>query len=308
MNQNLKCLIRSVAENNLQKAKQFAKLIVDSDKTQSNKGFCNTINNMLQTSAMNLIELPHDIKGILHMEDVSVSFNEDRYFLSDREYEVAEEVFGMYQTSQKLSELGINYLNSLMLHGVSGTGKTLFGRYIAYKLDLPFAYMNFSNAISSYLGSTAKNISKAFEHIEKQKCVFMVDEVDAIGMRRGKEDVGEMARITIGLMQALDCIKNDTIVISATNRIDMIDPALLRRFAIVHEVKRLTPEELTALIYKYLNAVGIKYDAHNIISYCENSENTQALVINDVIRSIAKSIRFGTEFVLGEVDQAKMKE
>lgn len=297
MNSKLESLIKSVAENDLQKAKLYVKLIVDADKSQVNKSFCNQIRNKLQASSLNLMELPHDIKGILFMEDVSVSFNENRYYLSEREKEVAEEVLGMYETSKKLSEMGIQYLNSLMLHGESGTGKTLFGRFLAYKLGLPFAYMNFSNAISSYLGSTTKNISKAFEFIEKQKCVFMIDEVDAIGMVRGKEDVGEMARITIGLMQALDCVKNDTVIIGATNRIDMIDPALLRRFAMTHNVNKFSEQELYSMISKYLNDVGIKYQKNDIEEYCKG-QNSQAIVINEVVRAIAKSIRNNSDFML----------
>jgi SpoVK/Ycf46/Vps4 family AAA+-type ATPase len=293
----LKGLLRAVAENNNQKAKQYTKLIIESDTTQANRMFCRNIQNMLATSSMNFMELPHDIKGILYMEDVSISFNESRYFLSDRENLVSDEVLGVYKTSQKLSEMGISYLNSLMLHGESGTGKTLFGRYLAHKLGLPFVYMNFSNAISSYLGSTGKNISKAFEFIEKQKCVFMVDEVDAIGMKRGKEDVGEMARVVIGLMQAIDCVKNDTVIIGATNRVDMLDKALLRRFAIVHEVKKFTEHETFLMVSKFLDDVGITFCKDDVARYCK-TQNSQALVMNDVVRAIAKSIRFSTGFKL----------
>jgi len=180
MNDKLKNLIRCITENDIQKAKIYVKLIIEDDKTQANRQFCNNIQNKLQASSLNLIELPHDIKGILFMEDVSMSFNENRYFLSEREQAITEEVLGMYQTSQKLSEMGIQYLNSLMLHGESGTGKTIFGRFLAYKLGLPFAYMNFSNAINSLLGGTGKNISKAFDFIEKTKCILMIDRLTVL--------------------------------------------------------------------------------------------------------------------------------
>ncbi|MDQ7094186.1 AAA family ATPase [Desulfosporosinus sp. PR] len=297
MNANLEGLIRSVADNDIQKAKQYIRIIIDEDKTQKNQYFCRAIRNKLQVSSQNLIELPQDIKGILLMEDVSISFNENRYYLSEREEAIANEVLGMYETSKKLSEMGIQYLNSLMLYGESGTGKTLFGKYLAYKLELPFAYMNFSNAINQYLGGTGKNISKAFEFIEKQKCVFMLDEVDTIGMKRGKEDVGEMARIVIGLMQALDCVKNDTVIVGATNRLDMIDLALRRRFSLAHEVKRLSKEEMYLMITRFLNDVSIKYSEEDIKKYCEYP-NTQAITLNDVVRAIVKSIRTNSDFTL----------
>lgn len=297
MNDKLKSLIKAVANNDTKTAKQYVKLIIDDDKTQANKTFCNHIKHILQTSTTNLIELPQDVKGILLMEDVSMSFNENRYFLSERESTVLEEVLEMYETSQKLFGMGIQYLNSLILHGESGTGKTLFGRFLAYKLGLPFAYINFSNTISSYLGSTAKNINKAFEFIEKQRCIFMIDEVDAIGMVRGKEDVGEMARVTIGLMQSLDRVRNDTIIVGATNRLDMIDPALLRRFTMIHHVTKFSEQEMASMVIKYLEDVGVHYCEDDIRNYCK-VQNSQALVINDVVRAIAKSIRGNSDFTL----------
>lgn len=297
MNDKLKGIIQAVANNDLQKAKQYVKLIIDEDKTKANKSFCENIRHKLQASSMNLLELPHDVRDILFMEDVSISFNENRYYLSEREQAIYEEVVGMYETSLKLSEMGIQYLNSLLLYGESGTGKTLFGKYIAYKLGLPFAYMNFSNAISSYLGGTAKSIIKAFSFVEKQKYVFMIDEIDAIGMRRGKEDVGEMARIVISLMQALDRVRNDTIIIGATNRIDMIDEALLRRFSIRHEVKRFSESEMVSMVIKFLDDVKMPYDLRKVQEFCKDKE-IQYNAITELIRLIAQSIRAGSCFEL----------
>ncbi len=297
MNEQTKGLITAVVNNDIRKAKQLVKIILEKDKTKKDKYFRETVKRKLQTSSTNYMELPHNIKDILHMEDVSVSFNENRYFLSERENKTYNEIYNMHQTSRKLSEMGIQYLNSVMLYGESGTGKTLFGKYVAYKLGIPFVYMNFSNAISSYLGSTAKNIAKAFEFVEQQKCVFMLDEVDAIGMVRGKEDVGEMARITIALMQAFDCVKNDTIIIGATNRIDMIDVALLRRFNIKHNVLKFTEIENEQMIVKFLDDVNIIYDIENIRTY-SNKKLCPAIVINDVIRSIARHIETEKPFTL----------
>lgn len=297
MNKNVEGILKAVAENDLQKAKQYAYIIVDEDKAQVNKWFYNNIKNKLKTSSLNLMELPQDIEGILSMEDVSVSFNENRYFLTEREFNIFDAVLGMYQTSLKLSGIGIQYLNSILLYGGSGTGKTLFGKYVAYKLQLPFVYMNFSNTISSYLGSTGKNISKAFEFIEKTKCVFMVDEIDAIGLKRGSKGDGEMSRVVISLMQALDTVTNDTIIIGATNRFDMIDAALLRRFTIKHEVKPFSELELSGMVTNFLNDVKIPFDFQKVTDFCKN-KTSQANTINDLIRLIANSIRTGCKFEL----------
>jgi AAA+ superfamily predicted ATPase len=201
----------------------------------------------------------------------------------------------MYQTSGKLAEMGIRYLNSVMLYGKSGTGKTMFGRYLAYKLGMPFAYLNFSHVISSYLGGTGKNISKAFDFVQSKKCVFMLDEMDTVCMRRGKEDVGEMARITIGIMQALDLISNDTVIIGATNRPDMIDDAIKRRFSLSHEICVFTPDEKIAMVRKLLDDIHIAYDPDDVEAYCTSHtgrEASQAVVMNNVIRAVAKAVKY----------------
>ena len=251
LNENVKNLIRSVVDNDLPKAKTYANIIVTNETSASNQYFCKTIKNKLETQH-NFIELPYDIKGILKMEDVSTSFNEKRYFLTDREKKIFEQIEMSNNTNKKLTEMGIRYLNSTLLYGESGTGKTTFGKYVAYKLGLPFSYLNFSQCITSALGGTSKNIEKVFDYVAKQKCVLMLDEVDAIGIKRGKEDLGEMSRIVIGLMQSFDLLENDVIVIGATNRKDMIDEALIRRFSIIHEVKKLNNNNAYNLIINYL--------------------------------------------------------
>jgi ATP-dependent 26S proteasome regulatory subunit len=90
----------------------------------------------------------------------------------------------MKKVNERLIEIGIPYINSTLLYGESGTGKTTFGRYVAFKTGLPFCYMNFSNLVDSYMGSTSKNISKAFSYAISNPCVFMLDEVDCISIRR----------------------------------------------------------------------------------------------------------------------------
>lgn len=296
LNENVKNLITSVVDNDLQKAKSYANIIVSNETASSNQYFCKIIKNKLETQH-SFIELPYDLKGILKMEDVSISFNENRYYLTDREKKIFEQIEMANNTNKKLTEMGIRYLNSTLLYGESGTGKTTFGKYVAYKLGLPFAYLNFSQCISSYLGSTSKNIEKVFDYIAKQKCVLMLDEVDAIGTKRGTEDLGEMARIVIGLMQSFDLLENDVIVIGATNRKDMIDEALIRRFSIIHEVKTLNILETQNLIVNFLNNINVKFDEQNIIEY-STKNNKQSEIIKDIIKSIVKMINNKTEFIL----------
>ena len=296
LNENVKNLIQSVVDNDLQKAKSYVKVIISNETAASNQYFCKTIKSKLETQH-SFIELPFDIRGILKMEDVSTTFNENRYFLTDKEREVFNQISMTKNTNEKLTEMGLKYLNTTLLYGESGTGKTTFGKYVAYKLGLPFAYLNFSQCISSCLGGTSKNIEKVFNYVAKQKCVLMLDEIDAIGIKRGKEDLGEMSRIVIGLMQSFDLLENDIIVIGATNRKDMIDDALIRRFSIKHEVNILSNNNAYRLITNYLNDLKIEYNYYDILDYVEN-HHKQSEIINDIIKSIVRMLNENTEFNL----------
>lgn len=296
LNENVKNLIRSVINNDLSKAKSYVKVILENENAVSNKSFCDYMKKELETQP-NFIELPYDIKGILKMEDVSTSFNENRYFITDKEKRIFKQIEMTNNTNKKLKQLGIRYLKTILLYGETGTGKTTFGKYVAYKLGLPFAYLNFSQCITSLLGGTSKNIDKVFEYVSKQKCVLMLDEIDAIGIKRGKEDLGEMSRVVISLMQSFDLLDNEIIVIGATNRKDMIDEALIRRFSIIHEVKTLHPEEVQTLITNYMNDVNIEFDKINIREY-SICHNKQSKIVKDIIKGIVKMLNDKTKFMI----------
>lgn len=296
LNKNIKNLIRSVVNNDLSKAKSYIEVILENENATCNKSFCDYMRKELETQP-NFIELPYDIKGILKMEDVSTSFNENRYFITDREKRIFKQIDMTNNTNKKLKQLGIRYLNTTLLYGETGTGKTTFGKYVAYKLGLPFAYLNFSQCITSLLGGTSKNIDKVFEYVSKQKCVLMLDEIDAIGIKRGKEDLGEMSRVVISLMQSFDLLDNEIIVIGATNRKDMIDEALIRRFSIIHEVKTLNPEEVQTLITNYMKDVNIEFDEINIKEY-SIYHNKQSEIVKDIVKGIVKMLNDKTKFMI----------
>ena len=136
-------MIQAIAENDIRKAKKNALIALQSDNTQKNRYFVKKYTSILTSEGSNLFELPYDIRDLLVCEDVSLSFRESRYYISDKQKEIADKIFRLSKVSQKLMELQIPYKNATLLYGPPGTGKTLFGRYIAYKKELPFCYLNF---------------------------------------------------------------------------------------------------------------------------------------------------------------------
>lgn len=290
---NQKRLIQAVSQNDIQSAKKCAIACVTEDTTAKNKWFCNKYKQILESSGGNMMELPYDLKNILCVEDVSNSFKEGRYYLSDREKAVFENIVRMKKVNERLMEMGISYLNSTLLYGESGTVKTTFGRYVAYKMGMPFCYLNFSSLVDSYMGNTSKNISKAFNYAISNPCVFMLDEVDCISIKRAdSRDSGssaEMARVTITLMQEFDKLTNDIIVLGATNRIDRIDEALLRRFTVKHEVKSMDNTEKSRMAEKFLMDIDIPVTYGDIDRLAGRSRN-QSEMINNLVQMIAQKI------------------
>lgn len=112
-----------------------------------------------------------------------------------------------------------------------------------------------------------------FDYAKRTPCVLCIDEIDALGTMRGKkDDVAEMSRVVIALMQELDNIKNDVIVIGTTNRPDQLDEALIRRFVQRHEVKPLNQDDIRELVRKFNDSVGYPMDDIQMDVFCSQFE------------------------------------
>jgi len=279
-------LIRRIDQGNMPKIKDAALECLKEDKTQKNSRFCEYYKMTLEAKP-NFIELPHNISKLAIFEDMKF-FNVKRYFISEEEKEIIEHIKRMDKVSKRMKELGISYTNSTLLHGESGTGKSTLAKYISKIIDRPLLYINFSHLIDSYMGSTAKNIAQVFDFARENECVLMLDEIDCISIKRGSGEgstSGEISRITITLMQELDKLTSKTIVISATNRFDIMDPALVRRFGQIHEVKRLENEDMKKMISNYIEDIGIDVKAK-----VDNNIKKQSEAIKHINDLIAKEI------------------
>ena len=141
---NQLALIRYVAENNLDKAKTAALACCEEDTTQKNHYAVIKYQSLLRSGGMNLLELPANISSFATMENLTNTYLENRYYLTKEEKELYETIKKMNDVSLQLMEKQIPYLNATLLYGESGVGKTAFSKYIAYKLELPYLYVNFS--------------------------------------------------------------------------------------------------------------------------------------------------------------------
>ena len=177
----------------------------------------------------------------------------------DEEKGELEELVEFLKAPKKFTELGARIPKGVLLVGPPGTGKTLLARACAGEAGVPFYSISGSDFVEMYVGVGASRVRDLFDKAKKtMPCIIFIDEIDAVGMARGqRNDVGEMNRIVIALMQELDKLPNNVIIVGTTNRFDRLDPALTRRFPIQYEVQKLSPEEACALAEKIVGYAGI---------------------------------------------------
>lgn len=145
-----------------------------------------------------------------------------------------------------LVQMDIPVSNKILLHGPSGCGKTLSAYVLAGELNRPLIIVNLGTIISSKLGETSKNLTQIFKSADKEKAIVLLDSLGKI--RDYDQDHGEMKRVVNTILQLFDFVSQDTIIIAATNQIQMIDEALIRRFDLSIKIDLPNSEQIHDLI------------------------------------------------------------
>jgi SpoVK/Ycf46/Vps4 family AAA+-type ATPase len=287
LNIGQKRIIEALSRNNLSDAKTWALQMLQNDTVKADEDF---VRSYLNNLADKHNQLPANIQYKL-TGSFPEDFNSGRYYLSDREKETLDVIVRMNAVAEKMAGMKIQYPNTILLYGPSGSGKTLFARYAAWKLNLPCYYINFSSLIDKYMGGTSQNLESVFTYLSTIRAVLILDEIDCIAMRRSnKGSAGpdaEIERTTISLMQELDRVQNQSVIIAATNRRDILDEAVLRRFTFQHEVVSFSEGENLAMIRLFLEDTGTKdFLSEADITEIIGSEKVQGRIMPAVIRRI----------------------
>ncbi|MBP7453684.1 MAG: ATP-binding protein, partial [Ottowia sp.] len=152
--------------------------------------------------------------------------------LTQAQWDVVHEFVSVAKSYGSLVEMSdLAGAMSLLMYGAPGTGKSRLARYIANELGLDLYVARLDGLISSFLGSTAKNIRALFDFAAKTPCVLFLDEFDAIAKVRGDDqEMGELKRVVNSFLQNLDSLGGQSIVLAATNHENLLDAAVWRRF------------------------------------------------------------------------------
>jgi SpoVK/Ycf46/Vps4 family AAA+-type ATPase len=198
--------------------------------------------------------LPVDSESRLSLADESFVVPDDaQVFLEPHVAASVDEFIRYVAASDQLVEEGIGISPSLLMYGPPGCGKTELARHIASRLALPLVTARVDTLISSFLGSTSKNLRLLFDHVAGRRCVLFLDEFDALAkLRDDKQELGELKRVVVSLLQNLDSVAGETVILAATNHEHLLDPAIWRRFAYRVHIELPTTEARQHMFEKFL--------------------------------------------------------
>lgn len=190
---------------------------------------------------------------------------------------------------EALKKYNISFDNKVLLYGKTGCGKTATAKAIGKALHKEVIILNLGGFVSSRLGETGKNITEVFRKVSYSNAILFIDEFDFIGKIRDydNKDSGEMKRLVNTLIQQIDNLSNTSLLICATNHIEIIDTALLRRFQMKLKYELPKSKELDdyydsvlGSFPKNINQIKRIYD----VSYAEAKDISYKQVKSNIIQ------------------------
>jgi MoxR-like ATPase len=160
-----------------------------------------------------------------------------------------------WTNADRIAEAGMRAALSCLIYGPPGTGKTTLALWMARTLGMPAVVARLDGLISSFLGTTARNLGTLFAFANRYNCVLILDEFDAIAkVRDDPNEVGEIKRVVNALLQNMDARDGRGIVIGITNHEALLDPAIWRRFEVQLAVPLPQMDQRRAIAHRLLDS------------------------------------------------------
>ncbi len=209
-------------------------------------------------------------KGRIYaQEDLKFSFDDVAGI--DEAKEELQEVVEFLKTPHKFTNLGGRIPKGVLLVGAPGTGKTLLAKAVAGEAGVPFFSISGSEFVEMFVGVGASRVRDMFgQAAQKAPCIIFIDELDAIGKTRGSNPVGghdEREQTLNQLLVEMDGFDTNTgvIIMSATNRPETLDPALLRPGRFDRQVVVDRPDLNGREAILVIHSKGVKLDENVVL-------------------------------------------
>lgn len=213
----------------------------------------------------------------------------------------------------RLERFGVSPRRRLLFHGAPGCGKTLAAAVLAGEMGLPLMTVRFDALFSRFLGATAVQLRAIFAEMPRRPGVYLFDEFDSVAKARGdSQDVGEMNRVVTSFLQLVDSDVSGSILVAATNHIELLDRAVFRRFDVILPFDKPNREQLVSLMCLRLGALGLKEDqAERLAAHADGwSFADVARACDDSVRTMALADRehISEEDVIGALQELNRRE
>lgn len=233
------------------------------DKTKLKQGTRVALDMMTQTIMRSLPrEVDPNVFNMVHDSGAHVSFAEIGG-LSEQMRELREVVELPLTNPELFTRVGIKAPKGVLLYGPPGTGKTLLAKALASNINATFIKVVASAIVDKYIGESARVIREMFNYArDHAPCVIFMDEIDAIGGSRfgeGSSSDREIQRTLMELLAQLDGFEalGQVKIVMATNRPDILDPALLRPGRLDRKIEIPLPNEAARLDILKIHAAGV---------------------------------------------------
>ena len=216
-----------------------------------------------QNSPTNSSSFAEGDSSVVEAIKSDVSFD-DIGGISDVKIEL-EEIIDFMQNPTRYKSFGARMPKGVLLVGPPGVGKTMIAKAVAHEAAVPFYYQSGASFVQIYVGMGAKRVHELFSAAKKNApSIIFIDEIDAVGKKRDGQRNDEREATLNQLLTEMDGFEGSSgvIVVAATNKIDVLDSALLRagRFDRRIFVELPTKKEREAILLKYLDQVPHELD------------------------------------------------
>lgn len=219
-----------------------------------------------------------------------------------------ERIINEFTYRDKLFRHNLENRRKILFSGHPGTGKTMTASVIANELRLPIYVVLMDKIVTKYMGETSAKLRQIFDYIEDVPAVYLFDEFDAIGGQRGKDnEVGEMRRVLNSFLQFIERDHSDSLIIAATNNLELLDQALFRRFDDVIHYQLPTDQEKIQLLKNRLNGNLSQKDIDLILpelTSLSHAEINQAC-LDAIKESVINEVKISPDLVIKTIRERK---
>lgn len=262
---HLRDLIAAYVERDDAAVRGAAEAIIAEERAKNNRLLADDLEALLhsgrkiparQLRSSLLRDVPKDRETGIALVDVSEpDYDWDRLVLSPGTLRKLQRITEEHHRRDILAAAGLKPTRRVLFYGPPGCGKSISASVVAGVLSRPLVTVRLDALISSYLGETASNLRRVFDFVQRDLCVALFDEFDAIGKDRDNQfEHGELKRLVNSLLQLMDSYGDDSLLIASTNHEKLLDNAAWRRFEAVVAFGRPPPAARARLLRKYLKA------------------------------------------------------